>query len=99
MSGLGRVAGLAGHAGLTTLLLVLCLANGALPGSVLFWVELVWGAMWCCCVPSVGAVVVVGSGLCLVSGLWVWHSLARKVRGLPSARSATGILAHGTLVL
>ena len=57
--------------------LVLCLANSAFPGTVLFWVELVSGAVSCSAVPVLGLAVIVCSGLCLLSGLWVWHSLSR----------------------
>ena len=69
--------GLAGGAGLSGLILVLCLANAAFPGTVLIWVELVSGAVSCSTVPVLGLAVIVCSGLCLLSGLWVWHSLSR----------------------
>jgi len=39
------------------------------------------------------------SGICLVSGLWVWHMLSRLVRGVPSMRLPVVLLARVTTVL
>ena len=69
--------GLAAGFGASGLLLVLCLANAAFPGTVLFWPELISGAVACSTVPVLGLAVIVCSGLCLLSGLWVWHTLSR----------------------
>lgn len=69
--------GLAASVGVSALTLLLCLANAAFPGTLLFWMELLSGAMAAAAVPLVGLAVTVCSGLCLLSGLWVWHALSR----------------------
>ena len=85
---------------LSILILLLCLANAAFPGSVLFWVECVSGSVLCASVPVLGFLLIVCSSMCLVSGLWVWHSISRKVRGTSLvSTSVCGVLAVSVLLL
>ena len=71
-------SGLLVSLGWSWLLLLIVVANASFPGTVLFWFEAVAGAVLGSTVPGLLLVVIVTSGLCLVSGLLVWHTLSRR---------------------
>eukprot|EP00906_Rhabdomonas_costata_P015078 RCo021632 len=90
--------GLCSATGVGSVLLCLCLANAAFPCTVLFWVEVCAGYSLVCVIPCCGIAFIVLSGLCLVSGLWVWHSLSRQVRGVSVVGVPVLVLVCVTLV-
>lgn len=92
-------SGLLGSLGWRWLLLLLVLANAAFPGTVLFWVETVAGAVLGATVPVLLVLVIVTSGLCLVTGLIVWHTLSRRDGTVTAPIGALGMLWCAALLL